>query len=432
MKLLLACLFLISIVGFVIYANAATKDIPSKEMFVAEVREVLKDLYPETPFYYDIDQDTLAPPDNYDGEDNVMVFLGNIYNKARNMPKADRLDYVRDFLNSATQSNEFTSEELKSNLYVRARTKTEISMRPYLFGGLDAVKTIPAIKPFGEFLVEIVKDDPEAVRMIDIEALEKHKLKLDSAFDLALSNLLDVTPTKPQDIWRKVDKNIWVSSLEDDYDAVRLIAMMDKLNLPFKGEAIAFMPAHAVCLIASTADVKTLERMIALGNQLAEEQRPLSQQLWQYGSQGWMPWTPKKGKEAKALATMQTLQDALYDHQEQGQILDHYFAKQNKDIYVAKLSAYQNDVGDIYTSSVFIGGETLLPKTDVVSIVDESRSEDDLIAGQLIWEEFEAIIEKENLVPVPDMHPIRYDFTAPAEPSVQKKLIAAAKPLGED
>ncbi|MEP3889955.1 MAG: hypothetical protein ABJN69_05775 [Hellea sp.] len=393
--------------------------------FSGEMLAALKELYPDVPFEYIQPQDMIEPIEAYDGELKYKFFLGNLRNRARDMGQKDRHDYIREMILTFTDRSEITDEELKSALYLRARTPSELHLRDILLDDLDRKDGTIAAMQRGDILLETVMDINNGVRVMDAETLKEHGLDLEEAFNLAATNLLRSTPDTTEALWEKVSKNIWISKLNDDYDAARMFTFPEHMHLPFKGQATAYAPAHAILLITDKREEETLDRMVKFGNDAAETQRLLSNALWGQTIDGWERLT---STNRSSIIWQAGFADDNMAYAEQKNLLEQVFEKKEKDIFVASVMAAQEDGGDIYTMAVFIGAHGYLPIVDYVVLTLENPPED-RDSLKLPWSRFVDIMGPDRLKAVPGLLPKRLVFEGELPEAVKQQLIAAAAPL---
>ena len=381
-----------------------------EDSLVGEVRGLLNEFYPDTALTYNSETDTFEPDD--ENGDGPRMFLGNLRSRTQDMSESDRLAFMRSFLGHVSQETEITPEILRESLLMRNRTPEEFSNRQIMMtptNDEDPFESIIIAK--GEMLFEPVLDLDNALQPMTVDIMRKHGFAFDEFIQLASQNLLKVTPEKTTEHWELIAENIWISKLNDDYDAARLFLFPEQLSLPIEGPLIAYAPSHAICLITGQTDSETLRQMIELGNQSSETHRPLSQALWQQTEAGWsrMQSNDRNSVEGRAY-----LIETLNAYDDQQSSLTQYFEKTDQDIHVSKIITRSHEkVKDgpiIETLSVFIGQGSYLPKTDfVVLSFDENLKEGDL--SEIGWDKFIEIIGKENLRPHPDYLPVRFIYT---------------------
>lgn len=386
---------------------------PPQDSFVQEVREVLESSYPDIDFTYNEETDTFEPSDKE--SDGPQTFLGNLRNRTQDMGKADRVEFLQTFFGHLTEQTELTSEILRENLLMRNRTAEEFSQRQIMMNPGDKKNENPfepIIIAKGEMLFEPVLDLDNAVQPMNVQTMREHGFAFDEFVQIATQNLLKITPEDKDIHWERIADNIWISKMQDDYDAARLFLFPDKISLPVQGALIAYAPSHAVCLVTTNTDDATLKHMIELGNQSSETHRQLSLALWQQTDKG---WTRMTAEDRNSVIGRAALIENVTAYNDQQNILDQHFAKMQEDIHVAKVIAVSKKSTEgpplIKTLSVFIGQGSYLPKTDVVVLGFDEKPKDDTML-EVEWEKFIEIIGEDNLHPHPDYIPTRYIYSS--------------------
>ena len=394
---------------FWLQRDTAVTETITEERFVGEVRTLLKDYYPNTELTYNSETDTFAPTDV--SIDSPRLFLGNLRPRTEDMSKSDRESFIRTFLAQVSQETDITPDMLRENLVMRNRTPEEFSHRQISMTPMgDEEAFEPIIIAKGEMLFEPVLDFDNALQPMNMKIMREQGFAFDEFVQLAGQNLLRQTPVDIGDHWERIAENIWISKLNDDYDAARLFLFPEHLALPVKGSLIAYAPSHAVCLITTNTDAETLGQMIELGNQSSETHRPLSRALWRQTEAGWKRMTSDDRNTVEGRAS---LMENLTAYRDQSEILDQHFARTQQDIHIAKVITRTNDKGEgdpiIETLSVFIGQGSYLPKTDFVVLGFEKSPEGGAML-EIEWDKFVEIIGEENLPTHPDYLPVRYMY----------------------
>lgn len=398
------------------------------DSFVGEVRALLQEFYPDTAFTYNGETDKFEPVD--ENGDGPRMFLGNLRSRTQDMSESDREAFIRTFLGHVSQETEITPEILRASLLMRNRTPEEFSNRQITMTPIkDEDPFEPVIIARDEMLFETVLDFDNALQPMTVENMREQGFKFDEFVQLAGQNLLRMTPENTHDHWELIAEDIWISKLNDDYDAARLFLFPEQLSLPIQGPLIAYAPSHAICLITTQTNSDTLNQMITLGNQSAETHRPLSHALWKQTQTG---WSRMKSDDRNSVEGRAFLVETLNAYNDQQSTLEQYFEKTGQDIHVAKIIARSHDDADgntiIETLSVFIGQGSYLPNTDFVVLGLDNNPKNDEVS-ELPWNKFVEIIGEENLLPHPDYLPVRYIFNGSLAQEKIDSLNAAATKL---
>ncbi len=400
----------------------------STDDFASDMLTALSEYYPDVPFNYDSKTDMITPSDHYEGDHQFRFFLGNLRNRTLDMGTEDRTAFIREFILSVTDSSEVTEEELKANLFLRARTPSELLMREILLNDQrEKPSTVGAVQR-GDLILETVLNLPLGVSMVDIETLAEHKFDLDKSINMAANNLLRVTPEKSEDIWERVDNDIWISKLNDDFDAARLISFPEEMRMPFEGPVTAFVPSHSIALITNSSDDEVLGKMVQFGISASATHRGLSRALYQQTDTGWKRLKSTDRNSAIGLAD---LDETLAAYGNQKEILDQVLERNEKDIFVPTIMTVtmKDESAPPQMLAVFLGHDTYLPEVDYIIPAFEDLSKEEGHTNVVDWDTFSDIVGLDNIPPVKGVKPIRYDFTEDIGDTKKTKLTEAAKPL---
>jgi hypothetical protein len=427
-------LVIIGLVLIYVLTRKTPQNLPASsagDAFAKEVKAVLQDVYPNTAFIYDEANDTYAPISmNEDDEAPFLnIFLGNLRNRTLELGQADRDAYIRNFLNQVTQSEEVTAATLREKLCMRNRTPEEFSLRLLSMtpdAGEDPFEPIIIAK--GEMLFEPVLNLENAVSSVNVKTMREHGFAFDELIQIAGQNLLDFTPNTATDHWEKLEGNIWISKLNDDFDAARVFLFPEQLKFPFTGSLVVFAPSHTICLITSHTDEATLARMIELGKASAETHRPLSHALWHQTDDG---WRRMESEDRNSTVGRARLIETLTAYEDQKNSLEQHFEKTKQDIHVAAVIARSDDTDPeapkIETRAVFIGAGSYLPKTDFIILGFETMSDSKPI-DQVTWDTLVEVLG-DSFQPHPDFLPARYIYSGELTKSEIQALRAAATEL---
>ena len=353
------------------------------------------------------------------------VFLGNLYNKVKDMNSRDREAALQTFMSDALNPRELSSDELIASLALRTRSPFELNLRRQI---LKAHGDVPEAVCFGggELLLELVSDGAESIATVSQDDLMTHGISAKDAYKTAVATLTRATD---HDQWAVADRDIWVSRYEDDYDFARLIVAGEHIKLPFDEPPVLFSPSHSVCLVTNRPDADTLTRMVGIGEQLAESHRSFSQYLWvMTGNHRWDRWLPAPQDDGAKTADVQAARELLSQYTDQKDVLDGQLEAREEDSFVASLSVYDRPEGLRSFCTYTLNLPSYLPQADQVAIVDPDGSEETALLGTLPWDRFVSLLG-DSLKPMPEWLPARFDLTAPLRGSVENELRKQAEPM---
>ena len=374
--------------------------------FRQEFFAVLEPLKPDSQYSYNQDTQTINEKNNE--VDGLKIYLGNLFNKTKNMSVEERRKYIEHFLNESMNTETVSLNLVQERMFYRLRTEAELSNREIYLRSAENDSQKFVSGSVGELKLELVIDQETTIRTPTSKMLTELGITDKDLFEIAYKNMIKISQNNG---WTLIENNIWQSNYQDDYDGARLVSLYPETKLPFSGSPIAFMPSHSVCLITTEENTDALKTMIDIGNELAVDHRPLTHKLWTFKNGGWVPLTLTMENPAYALAARQNLIDSSRWYAEQKEILENNFERDQLDIFVASFQAIENEEKDLFSYSVLsFGVNTLLPRTDKVFFVDDNQPKDTNVLGSLDWTDFLNVLGRDRFKIYENLSPIRYDF----------------------
>jgi len=384
----------------------------SQAAFAAEVIDLLRSQYTDRAFEYDPEQDEIDVTIISDNSSGGHLYLGNIYNQLKFSSQAERILFVKEFYDESYSEDKLSADEIKSNLLLRLRMPAEMSNRKiYLGADFESDTRIS-----GGFEIEIVLDSSRAVASMNSEKFSESGLKWADAFDIARKNLAKL----PKQEWIE-EGNIYVSSVQDDYDCARLVVLGDlPKNVDIK-DVVAFMPSHSVCIITDKPSAQNIMTIIGFGEEMTENQRHISQALYVYRNGNWVMWKPEPSHPAYEAVFVQHLMHTAFEYNEQKQVLDEHIKNGGgSDVFPASIMLFETDEGDIVSLAVIPEGvESLIPKTENYVFIQQ-RGSDAWVTDKIPFDEVEQLFKKAGITPKSGLMPIRYDVTGAAREVLEK------------
>ena len=225
---------------------------------------------------------------------------------------------------------------------------------------------------------------------------------------------------------RKEAEGVWRSIYEDDYDFARLFIGTE--YLPPTEEALLFAPSQSVLLATNRTDPETIERICALGSDLANEHRPLSQLLWRCRDGVITEWVPETNDPAYPLFELQQLQDRMSQYEDQKQLLEVTLSEQGEDSFVAAYCAYKNDAGIQSYCTYTFDLPSYLPLCEEVFLCDPNQGKQGDIVGKLSWADF-CDLMGDAMNPLVDYAPERFRILESLSAETRQALISRAQPI---
>ncbi|TDF41578.1 hypothetical protein EYS14_01620 [Alteromonadaceae bacterium M269] len=391
----------------------------TEKKLVKDIINVLPQFYDSPIVSYNKNQREITVRNKGDDESGAgIIFLGNIFEKVKNLSKTERVRIIEDFVSTTKLFETLDPEVFMASLALRARTPYDISIRNMLTHRHTKEPFSSTYYEAGGMFLELVFDTEENVSNVTDTKLKEAELSVDEAYKIAAARLHRATDAAQ---WQQVDDRIWVSSYRDDYDIARIIAAKDENKFPFDDIPVLFFPSHSVCLITNTQDAETVNKLINYGNQLSQDERPLSQELWTIKSDGIYPLDLGANPQIEEIVQLQRYQEESIQYDGQQGILNRNLEDKD-DYFVAGYKVYKGDEG-LYSQCVYsINLPTLLPKAEKVAIVDpEDLNEDTSIWGLMNWEQFETILG-DSMVKMTDLIPDRYELLEPISEKQKEEL----------
>jgi len=300
------------------------------------------------------------------------VFLGNIFNQAKNLSSSERMYFLEKFMQTGLNEDEISYEASADNLVPRLKTRHEVAMRRYYLSP-DKRKEFESIHQelTDNFVLELGLDDEQAVQIVNKSILEDLDLSFAEAMAIAKKNLF----TLGDNPFEAVSDGIYVSRFSDDHDAARILFEDEIRQLEVKGLPVVFVATASTMLVCGSQDIETLASLQPLLEKAGEGRRPLSWYPLILTEQGWRDWTPEETEEYAPVRNLITL-ETLDQYKTQKDALDKYNEENNIDIFVANYQVFEKESSAAYDSlaSWTETVHTWLPVTKsimFVKIVDE-------------------------------------------------------------
>lgn len=230
----------------------------------------------------------------------------------------------------------------------------------------------------------------------------------DAALTAAMDNLRECTPYSFTDLGDGLLMGEW----QDDYDSSRLL-LPDLLSRVCKdAEPLAMIPSRGRFLLASSHNVAGQLRMISLADQLVQDEgRLVSATMYRIEQGKIVVFQPSDAAVAGALAHFQQLMRA-HHYELQKEQWDRVNDSIGEDIFVATCMLIKSKDGQRVTSAASWtrGVNTLLPRTDVVAMVELDDAGGESTTKMLAWNDALAICGE--LMQEVDCYPVRYRVQA--------------------
>lgn len=262
-----------------------------------------------------------------------------------------------------------------------------------------------ASMPFSHDAVVLLGYDlPERTLQIDPDHLSAWKMSFQEALKVAMQNLRTLTTPK----FRELQGGVRMGDWSDGYDVSRILLPEVMRQCGFDDDLVMMMPSRRTgILVAPARSVDAQLWMLGYARQLIEEQGGLvSAAMYRYQDRRVSTYQPSNAQLATKLNDVQKVAaSALYA--EQKEVLEALHSRQGKDIFVASYKVAQRPEGWLSACSWTQGITSLLPMTDLVTLViADPRGGDQHQVKILDWETMRSLAG-ERLQPV-DTFPPRF------------------------
>ena len=153
------------------------------------------------------------------------------------------------------------------------------------------------------------------------------------------------------------------------------------------------VPNRDTLLLTGSEDVVGLDLVAAAAEEAVRQPRPINAMpiRLEYGS--WTPFLPPKEFPAYARFRQMAVNSLGQDYEEQRALLTTTYQQQSDDAFVASYSAMRNTrTGELASFCTWTRGvDSLLPRTDLVHLVDLERPDGEKVAASTTWEHLEEI-----------------------------------------
>jgi hypothetical protein len=349
--------------------------------------------------------------------DNGNIYLGNIFNIIKELPRKDRAQYVKKFIQETRSTDtELDANDLLQTVVPRLRTTAGISIRDIhckRLGNLEKLD-VPTSEFANPLRIELVIDNENTVSSVLGEDLKKADLSFEEALNYAVANLARCS----DNTFELVYPGTYYSQFNDDFDSARMM-LTDAINaLEINGQPVAFIPSHKTLWITGSFDSESINKLAQLAQQEIQEVRKLC--LVPFVLDGEI-WSLFKGEDEATKGVIDELEkiELTTDYDEQKDLLEKLNEKNNQDVFVASHSLYRNEDDGLFSASTWSEGVfTWLPETNLVAFVKDTENDTEML-GTATWERVKEVLGN-KLIPLDDMLPVRYEVTTfPSELELQ-------------
>jgi hypothetical protein len=184
------------------------------------------------------------------------------------------------------------------------------------------------------------------------------------------------------------------------------------------GDPVVMVPNRDTLLLTGSEDEAGLGIMAAAAEAATQQPRPIHTMPIRLEFGSWTPFLPPKELPAYLRFKQMMINSQGQDYEEQRALLTTTHQKQSEDIFVASYSAMRNTrTGELASFCTWTRGvDSLLPRTDLIHLVDLERPDGQKVVASVSWERVEEIVGDllEPLGIYPERHRAR-DFPSEAQ-----------------
>jgi hypothetical protein len=324
---------------------------------------------------------------------NSRFFLGNAYAEFEAAPDDGAKERViARFIGAYQEGLPVTPESWEE---VRDSVLPLIRDRTFLSGmatrmPFEPEKQIPW-QVVGEWLGLCVgHDTPRALNYVNQETLEKWGTRYETALAQALDNLA----ARSREPFVEIKPGCYRSPWSDCYDPERILIPEIFRSLPLKGKPVVSVPHWNALLVADSANPDALRALALITETELEQPRNNDAPLLIMEDGQWRTFLPDPSHPAHAAVLRLYKIAAVRSYGGEINDLRTHFGKTGKDIFVANLSAFQDNTTKaiISQSQLSKGVVTLLAKVDRVLLYDDSLPEAKRIIGFAPWDDLAPLL----------------------------------------
>jgi len=341
------------------------------------------------------------------GQEPLTLFLSNFHDEYRAAPPERRGQVLQRLLllNALPELPE-TYEAVRPALLPVLRPRSYFELLGLLQTGADqpASGKVPvAWRPLGEVMaVALVHDTPDAMRYITSDQLASWGVSFEQASAVALENLRRRSTESLETLAPGTCRSSWA----DSYAASRLLLDEVLRRCPVKGQPVVLIPNRDLLLLTGSQDEQGQLLIAQWAEHALATPRPLDGRALRRTSEGWVPFLPERGSEARLAFHRLAMSSEARDYSEQEQRLDQQHEKQGVDLFIAGFIPHEDEHGRLFSQAVWVKGiDTLLPRVDVVLFMDSERGPEAPPVAVVRWDMVmrdagHLLVAQEGLYPV--------------------------------
>lgn len=208
--------------------------------------------------------------------------------------------------------------------------------------------------------------------LVSSDQLEKWGITFEEAFAVGLQTLRECTVPRFRE-----DNGVYTGTWNDDYDSTRILVPGVFDDLPIQGDPIVVLPNRLTLLVADSDNHDAVRRMLAQAEEIISKV-PRAQNPGPLRVREGLVEDYVVGEDSPVFEAVQRAHSlaALTYYADQQQMLEKYYQKTGKDLFVATHNLRQHNDGRYVSHAVWTKDvPTLLPDADLIAFVDSDRPE---------------------------------------------------------
>lgn len=353
-------------------------------------------------------------------DDGRTLHLKNMYEEHKHLPKDEILDFIDRFLQSQEEAEKDIGwDEAKENIYPRIKTQSEVALRNLYIRSVGKIENTleSELWPLGADLVfELVLDSDVNITTVTNEQIKDWDINAEDAKICAFQNFNKVST----ETFDEVSAGLYRSTWEDNYDASRIMLPELLAKHQIKGDLVTAIPTRDVLIFTGTEDEAGLVAFADLLREHYDSTRYISFRPYVYTNNHWDFYYPPTDHELYPLFNQLHLSAIKGDYDEQKEMLEGIFEKDEHDVFVATYAIMEQEGSDeIFSSGTWSEGvPTYLPVTDIVALLKDVDDEPEVI-GFVRWDDL--VEHCQSIMQKTDYDPPRYFVdTFPSDEMIAK------------
>lgn len=344
-----------------------------------------------------------------DNDKSNIFHLTNAYRDYRNAEKAERENVLSKYTSSLEVASIPTSFNVaKSHILpaIRAKGLGESLRITNLMQKNDSPLDQLFIPFSADADMMLAYDTEQSIQMVGMTVLESWGVSAAEAMAVAFDNLRDRTIDQFGDL----GDGIWVGQWNDSYDTSRVLLPDVAYRSNVGSNPVMMIPTRGCFLLTSSNNVTGQLKMIEYARESVERDgRVISALMYRFQDGKVIEYISEDEFVIQKMANFNR-EYVADDYASQKDFLDKLHDSEGTDIFVASFSIATNTTTGNITSfcSWTKDVDSLLPKTDVVAMVDLDAFQKYSIK-YIAWAD--AIALDGYLLPDANTHPIRYRAT---------------------